>query len=68
MSKLLDVQLPFFVPLWRRIALTGFTVGWALLEWSWGHDYWALGFAVIALYLAHQFFIAFAPRDPGEEL
>ena len=67
MTKLFDVQLPFFVPLWRLIALTVFTFGWAGLEYSWGNSYWALGFVILGLYLAHQFFIAFAPRLPDPE-
>lgn len=62
--KAFDVQLAFFKPLWRRVALVALCGGWALLEWSWGNPGWAALFAVIGAYCAHQFFIAF---DPPEE-
>ncbi|WP_425041246.1 hypothetical protein [Primorskyibacter sp. S187A] len=66
MKKLFDVQLPFFVPLWRRIALVVACLVWAGLEYAWGNPGWALLFLGIGTWCAHQFFIAFDPPDPGE--
>ena len=68
MRKKFDVQLPIFIPLWRRIVLVVFTFSWAVLEFSWGNPGWSVLFAVIGTYLAHQFFVAFDPpkEDPHE--
>ena len=63
MSKLFDVQLAFFRPLWRRIVLVAMCFTWAGLEYSWGNQGWALVFIGIGSYLTHQLFIAFAPPE-----
>ncbi|MGX9357230.1 hypothetical protein ACS3SW_19265 [Roseobacteraceae bacterium S113] len=68
MGKIFDVQLPFFIPLWRRVALVGLCFGWAALEYfAWGNGIWALLFLGIGSWCAHQFFVAFAPREPGDD-
>ena len=54
-----DVQHPFFIPLWRRIAVVAACLGWALLELSWGNPGWSILFGAIGSYCAHQFFVAF---------
>lgn len=64
--KLLDVQLPFFLPLWRRVLVVAMCLGWALLELATGSPGWAVLFGGLGLYCAHQFFIAFDPKDPGD--
>ncbi|MBV7396021.1 hypothetical protein [Mameliella sediminis] len=53
-----DVQHPFFLPLWRRVATVALCLGWAGLELSWGNPLWAILFAAIGTYCAHQFFVA----------
>ena len=60
-KRLLDVQLPFFIPIWRRIALVAACFGWAIFELSLGNHFWAGLFCVIGAYCAHQFFFAFEP-------
>ncbi|MFW2544881.1 hypothetical protein ACN2XU_19785 [Primorskyibacter sp. 2E107] len=63
--KLIDVQLPFFRPLWRRVVTVAVCILWALFELSMGNSGWALAFGAIGLYCAYQFFIAFdPPSDP----
>ncbi|HEU0222871.1 MAG TPA: hypothetical protein VFR34_11765 [Paracoccaceae bacterium] len=45
--RFLDVTHPFFVPLWRRIAVVGVAGAWSALEWATGSPFWgtiALGF------------------------
>ena len=54
-----DVQHPFFIPLWRRIAVVAACLGWALLELSWGNPGWSILFGAIGSYCAHQFVVAF---------
>lgn len=67
MKNPIDVQHPWFIPLWRRIATVGASLGWAALEISWGHPGWAALFGFIGLYCAHQFFIAFDPPRPDQD-
>ncbi|WP_136441012.1 hypothetical protein [Pacificoceanicola onchidii] len=62
--KLLDVQHPFFRPLWRRIVIVVVALGWALIELALGNGLWALVFGAIGVYCAHQFFVAFDPQEP----
>ncbi len=62
-----NVQTPFFIPLWRRVAVVVLTLGWALVEVANGQMLWGLVFAAAGLWCAHQFFIAFDPPDPPEQ-
>lgn len=66
MRKFLDVQHPFFIPLWRRVAVVGLTLGWAMFELISGSPFWAILFGAVGVYCAHQFFIAFDPKDPDK--
>lgn len=64
--KLLDVQHPFFRPLWRRIAVVAVCLGWAAVEFAQDALFWGVLFGAVGLYCAHQFFIAFdPPEDQG---
>lgn len=50
MSKLLDLENPFFAPLWIRIAVVAVMAVWGMFELSQGEYMWAiifLGFAAI---------------------
>lgn len=67
MNKLFDVQHPFFIPLWRRVAVVALTLGWALFELTAGSPVWAMLFGAAGIYCAHQFFIAFDPKDPEDK-
>jgi len=61
--KLFDVQSVFFIPVWRRVALVALCWLWALFELWNGGPGWALFFAAIGAYCAHQFFVAFDPPE-----
>ncbi len=65
--KLFDLQVPFFKPLWIRIAVTAFCFGWTVFELVSGSPFWAILFGAMGVYCAHQFFVAFDPKDPEEE-
>ncbi len=60
--KPFDIAHPVFLPLWRRIVTVGVVGGWSLFELWNGNSGWAVIFAVIALYCAYEFFIAFDPK------
>ena len=63
LKKIINVQIPFFIPVWRRIAVVAVCCGWALLEVLAGNIEWALLYAGIAVYCIHQFFLAFDPKE-----
>ena len=65
--KFLDVQHPFFIPLWRRVVVVVLLLGWATVELIAGHPFWAILFGSSGIYCAHQFFIAFDPKDPEDK-
>ena len=62
--KLIDVQHSFFRPLWRRVAVVVICLGWAVYELATGSPFFAILFGAVGFYCVHQFFIAFAPKDP----
>jgi len=62
-SKAFNVQHVFFVPVWRRILVVAGSALWAIFEFVNGAPFWALLFGAVAIYCAHQFFIAFDPVD-----
>ena len=62
--RFFDLQHPFYKPLWIRVLVTALCLGWAAVELSAGQPFWAILFGAVGVYCAHQFFIAFNPRDP----
>ena len=58
-----EVRHPFFRPLWRRVAVTGLCLGWALFELSNGAMLWAIVFGACGVHLFLQFFVRFDPAD-----
>ena len=58
-----EVRHPFFRPLWRRVLVTGFCLGWALFELSNGSTIWAAVFGACGVHLFLQFFVKFDPAD-----
>jgi len=62
--KLLDVQHPFFRPMWRRVVITALCLGWAAFEFITASPFFGALFGAIGVYCAYQFFFAFAPKDP----
>jgi hypothetical protein len=61
MRSLFDLNHPFFRPLWRRVAVVAFCLGWAAVEIAAGSVFWAMLFGGIGLFAAWQFFVAFDP-------
>ncbi|NRB00668.1 MAG: hypothetical protein HRU32_12750 [Rhodobacteraceae bacterium] len=61
--RLIDVQVPFFIPMWRRIVTMAVLVIWTGIEFWRGSYWWGALAGGIGIYVAHQLFIAFDPRD-----
>ncbi len=64
--KLIDVQHPWFVPIYRRVLVVAVCVGWAVAELVWGEVFWAMLFGATGIYCAYQLFWAFDPKEPEE--
>ncbi|OYX40826.1 MAG: hypothetical protein B7Z02_17805 [Rhodobacterales bacterium 32-67-9] len=61
-----DLQLPFFRPLWLRLAVVAVCLGWAGMEMVSGSPGWAILFAAAGLWAAYQFFVAWDPKLDDE--
>ena len=54
---MLDLEHPFFLPLWRRILVVVLTLGWSLVEFLvTAAPGWGLLFAAIGAYCSWSFF------------
>jgi hypothetical protein len=60
--RLLDVQHPFFVPVWRRVAIVVLCLGWAIFEFVSGAPFWGVLFGAAGIYCGWQFFAVFDPK------
>lgn len=61
--SLLGLNDPFFKPLWIRVGVVAFCLGWALFEYVAGSTGWAVLFAGIGAVCIWSFFIDFRPKD-----
>jgi hypothetical protein len=64
--RLLDLEHPFFAPLWRRIVTTAVCVVWAGVELAAGSIWFALIAAALAALCIWRFFFGFVPRESSE--
>ncbi len=60
--KLLDVNHPFFLPYWRRIAVVAFCVAWALFEWITLSPFWGILASALAIYTYWALILTFDPE------
>jgi len=65
--RMFDLQVPFFTPLWRRILTVAVALGWAGFELVSGSVGWAILFGAAGVYAAHQFFIAWDPKENDDD-
>lgn len=65
--NLFDLRLPFFAPLWRRVATVAVTAIWTVFELSAGNPGWAVLFGAITAYCVIEFFIVFDPANYREK-
>lgn len=55
--QLFELQIDFFLPLWRRVALVAVCLGWAMVEFGTGSPFWGIIFASLGAYAIWQFFL-----------
>lgn len=61
-----DLNHPFFIPLWRRVAVVAVTLAWGLFEFASGSPFWGTLFLGIGGYAFWGLFIAFDPSAAEE--
>lgn len=61
-----DLQVPFFIPLWRRVVTVAVALGWAGLELVTGSVFWAILFGAMGAWAAWQFFVVWNPKEPDQ--
>ncbi|SFC21007.1 hypothetical protein [Tropicimonas isoalkanivorans] len=61
-----DFDIPFFRPLWVRLAVTAIAIGWGLFELASGSVGFAIIFLSAGIYAAYRLFVTFDPTG-GEE-
>lgn len=61
----LDIRIPFFLPLWRRVVTVGFLGGWTVIEFVNGNPFWGLLTGGLGAYAAYEFFVTFHADDFG---
>lgn len=54
-----DFDIPFFLPLWRRIAVVVVTLGWTMVEISTGAIVWAMIFGAAGIYCVYALLFHF---------
>ena len=56
MKKFLDTDHPMFRPLWVRVLVVAFPVGWGVFEFATGSPFWGLIFLALGAYAGWEFF------------
>ena len=54
-KPLLDLQHPWFIPLWRRVAVTAVCLFWTVMEVCIGGPFWLLLFGALTLFVLLRF-------------
>ena len=52
----LDLRVPFFRPMWRRVVTVAFIATWTVIELLYGNPWWALLAAGIGVYAGYVLF------------
>ena len=61
----LDLRVPFFRPVWRRVVTVAVIAVWALIEVIYGNPWWALLAGGIGTYAGYVFFFDFENDGAG---
>lgn len=64
----LDVQIPFFNEMWRRVGITTALLAWTGVEIAQGSVFWAMLFGGLGLWCAYSFFVVWkGPHADAEK-
>jgi hypothetical protein len=67
LKKLLNLEDPFFAPLWIRTTIVVLLGFWTMIEFFAGAQGWAAFFAALAVFSAWRFAVIDYTREGGEE-
>ncbi len=59
----LKLHHPFFLPVGRRVIVTGACLAWGAAEFALGNAGWSALFVSIGAYLVYEFFYRFDPEN-----
>ncbi|KQY15458.1 hypothetical protein [Rhizobium sp. Root482] len=62
MIKLIDADHPFYRPLWVRLLVIAFCVGWTAFEFWNGNTTWGMIFLAVSAYTTCVLVIFFKPK------
>lgn len=63
----LDLRHPFFLPLWRRVAVTGALMSWTGVEMTVGSPLFGVLVGALAVYCLYHLFWRFDPKAFGDK-
>ena len=58
-----DLQVPFFLPVWRRILLVGACFVWSIFEFATAAPFWGVIFGAFCCYALWQLFLREWPEN-----
>jgi len=61
-----DLQIPFFIPVWRRCVLIGVCLLWSAFEFYFGATFWAMVFLGLGGFATWQLFFDGWPDEKHE--
>ena len=62
-----DLRVPFFIPLWRRIAVVAVSLCWAVFEFATGAPFWGFVFVAMGFFAAWELLLSGWPDDGKPE-
>mgnify|MGYP001823100026 CR=1 FL=1 len=66
-KEFFNLQVPFFYPLWRRIAVVAVALAWALFEFASGAPFWGFVFAAMGVFAAWELLLSGWPDNAQNE-
>ena len=64
--RVFDLQVPFFLPVWRRILLLVVCFGWCIFEFATGSSFWGMIFGALGGYALWQLFLSEWPENANQ--
>lgn len=67
MLKFIDTDHPFYKPLWVRLLVVAFCIGWTAFEFWNGQTTWGMIFLAVAAYTTCALLIFYNPKPKPAE-
>jgi hypothetical protein len=61
-----DLQVPFFLPVWRRIILVTVCFAWCIFEFFMASPFWGVIFGALGGYALWNFFLSDWPENADQ--